>query len=114
MPTPVRPQTYTPLRAPSANVSGSTDPPRCTSAAAPQNYQWRPYGCVGVIPTHLRELPCARPPGLRCAPDSGENPPPSPSDGWYFPASAVPVLGSQSTRSEEHTSELQSLRHLVC
>src|SRR5258705_6935874 len=27
---------------------------------------------------------------------------------------SAPVVGASATRSEEHTSELQSLRHLVC
>src|ERR1039458_10410969 len=31
--------------------------------------------------------------------------------GWHWPSSKD---GSRSSRSEEHTSELQSLRHLVC
>src|SRR5258705_7233773 len=30
------------------------------------------------------------------------------------PRFAVPVPGASGMRSEEHTSELQSLRHLVC
>src|SRR5258705_9518744 len=32
---------------------------------------------------------------------------------WY-PRAPMPRTYSRSTRSEEHTSELQSLRHLVC
>src|ERR1035438_10596162 len=32
----------------------------------------------------------------------------------YHPTQSIPVPIMQRTRSEEHTSELQSLRHLVC
>src|SRR5262245_65613101 len=32
----------------------------------------------------------------------------------YFVESAVAASASRKARSEEHTSELQSLRHLVC
>src|ERR1019366_6566009 len=96
-PTPAPPQSDSPLPAPFAGASAATDPLLCTAAAAPQNYRERGCRYLRAIPTHLREWTCAKPRGLRCAPDSAETPPPSPSDGSYFPACAVPVPRSQST-----------------
>src|SRR5438045_5506852 len=40
--------------------------------------------------------------------------PSAPSETASLGASAVPEEASRDSRSEEHTSELQSLRHLVC
>src|SRR5438045_8380672 len=48
------------------------------------------------------------------------SPSPDPfTDKWIFPGYHLPSLSqmcaaSEKVRSEEHTSELQSLRHLVC
>src|ERR1035438_8591728 len=33
---------------------------------------------------------------------------------WHVPPDRLPLESRQGRRSEEHTSELQSLRHLVC
>src|ERR1700723_2602335 len=94
---PAPPQTCIPLRAPSANVWDAPGHLRYTVAAALRNYRWRACPCLRAIPTPLRESPCAKPPGLRSAPDSGETPPPSPSNESCFPASAVRVRQNRWT-----------------
>src|SRR5947199_7943415 len=54
-----------------------------------------------------RSTPCARPTESRCGLRPSERRTSSPARTWH------PSTTSAS-RSEEHTSELQSLRHLVC
>src|SRR5258705_8144580 len=64
----------------------------------------------------LRQLPragSAGPPTIhpRRSASGGANP--RPCNRWHW-RGAAPVPSITRTRSEEHTSELQSLRHLVC
>src|SRR5437016_8132633 len=47
--------------------------------------------------------------GLACN-GSSTPPMPTPPDRWQF----LPICAHEPTRSEEHTSELQSLTNLVC
>src|SRR5262245_63189181 len=62
---------------------------------------WHPTSSVRHLPPGTRRRACAT---CRPAPDVERAPPAA-----RHPASSVRHL-----RSEEHTSELQSLRHLVC
>src|SRR5437899_3719561 len=50
--------------------------------------------------------PCTRLPSVRFTPYLGGTP--------MWKALLIPMIGAATIRSEEHTSELQSLRHLVC
>src|SRR5215212_12021404 len=69
----------------------------------------------GVSPFHVEpfeiEVPERTLSALRERIRNTRWPPPSPEPGWEQGAELSYVRG---LRSEEHTSELQSLRHLVC
>src|SRR5262245_64088429 len=62
--------------------------------------------CIAIS----RPLPCSAPSPRRASPS---RPRPAGSSAWSTASPSSPLIPPPA-RSEEHTSELQSLRHLVC
>src|SRR5262249_60399134 len=73
-------------------------------------------GVTTVRPAQLLSVTGSRPAKVTAAGPAVTSPEPGvvPLGAYLTAAMGVPVTASESARSEEHTSELQSLTHLVC